>query len=139
MALDPSILTNPAECDEVLDDLTAELASYQNRDTNQDYADTRSEQVKAKIKALLTGVEAEITAFTTILATVGLPDDVRKYNESKLRKANFRRANLLEQGSARSNAARFLAAVDAEQIDAQVAVLTNAITKVTERRAQLSA
>ncbi|TGE20115.1 hypothetical protein [Hymenobacter elongatus] len=139
MALDLSILTTQAECGEVLDDLTAELASYQNRDTNLDYADTRSEQVKAKVKALLAGVEAEITAFTTILATADLPENVRKQNETKLRRATFRRANLNDQGSARSNAERFLAAVDAEQVDAQVAVLTSAQTKVTERRATLAA
>ena len=40
MALDLTLLTTKAECDEALADLAAELESYQHRTDNLDYAAT---------------------------------------------------------------------------------------------------
>ena len=64
---------------------------------------------------------------------------MRKQNESKLRRTTDRRDNLTERGEARSGAPAFLAAVDAAQVAAQVAVLTDAQTQATTRRAALPA
>ncbi|PJJ60098.1 hypothetical protein [Hymenobacter chitinivorans] len=139
MALDLSFLTTRAECDDVLAALAAELASYQNRDTNLDYADFRTEQGQTKVKALLIGVEAEILGFTNLLATPGISASLRKQNETKLRKATDRRDNLKDVGGARSGPARVLSQVDVKQIDKQIEVLTEAQAEVTAHRATLAA
>ena len=139
MALDPSLLTTRAECDTVLADLAAELDTYQQRDSNLDFADRRSARVQDDVTARLAGVDAEIAAYTAILATPNLTAALRQQNESKLRRANDRKDNLTERGSARTGAAAFLADVDAAQVAAQVATLTDAQAQVTTRRAALPA
>ena len=137
MALDLTLLTTKAECDTVLADLAAELDTYQQRDSTLDYQDRQSTRTKDEVTARLAGVNAEITAYTAILAMPNLTATLRKQNESKLRRANDRRDNLDERGTARAGASAFLAAVDAEQVAAQVALLTGAQTQVTTRKAAL--
>ena len=139
MALDLTLLTTRAECDEVLQDLEAELDTYQTRDNALGYTDRQVTRSKAETATLLTGVEAEITMYTAMLASPGLSARLRKQNETKLRRANDRRDNLNDQGGARSGPARILAAIDGQQIEAQVAVLTAAQTEVTNHRATLPA
>ena len=139
MALDLSLLTTKAECDTVLADLAAELDTYQQRDSTLDYQDRQSARTKDDVTARLAGVNAEIAAYTAILATPNLTDTLRKQNESKLRRANDRKDNLSERGEARTGATAFLASVDADQIAAQVAVLTGAQTQVSTRKAVLPA
>lgn len=68
-----------------------------------------------------------------------MPAALKKQTESKLRRATDRKDNLTERGQARTGAAAFLAAVDAEQVAAQVATLTAAQTAVTTRKAALPA
>lgn len=137
MALDLTLLTTKAECDTVLADLAAELDTYQQRDSNLGYQDRQSARTKDEVAALLAGVNAEIAAYTGILATPNLTASLRKKNESLLRKANDRKDNLTERGTARAGAAAFLADVDADQIAAQVTVLTGAQTQVTAHKATL--
>jgi hypothetical protein len=139
MALDLSLLTTKAECDTAFTDLAAELDTYQVRDTNLDFADRQSARVKDDVAARLAGVDAEIAAYTAILATPNLTATLRKQNESKLRRANDRKDNLTERGTARTGAAAFLAAVDAAQVAAQVQVLTDAKAQVTAHKATLAA
>ncbi|MBX0289971.1 hypothetical protein K3G63_05940 [Hymenobacter sp. HSC-4F20] len=139
MALDVSVLTTRAECDEALADLNAELDSYQQRTATLEYASRQATRTLADTAGQVAGLNAEIAAYTAILATPDLTPVLRRQNESKLRRANDRLANLEERGSARSGAARLLAAVDAEQVVAQVAVLTAAKEQVTTRRAALPA
>jgi hypothetical protein len=139
MPIDVTVLTTRAECDEVLAGLEAELDGYAVRTTNLEYADRRTDRTQADAEGRLAGVEAEIAAYTAILAAPGITPALRKQNETKLRRANDRRDNLTDSGSARSAAARLLAAVDAEQVAAQVAVLTEAKTAVTAHRNTLSA
>ena len=122
----PHLAHHQAECDEALADLAAELDTYQHRTTNLDYADRRADRVVTDVSAQLAGVNAEIAAYTAILATPSLTASLRKTNESKLRRANDRKDNLAERGQARTGSAAFLAAVDAEQVVAQVATLTGA-------------
>ena len=138
MALDLNLLTTKAECDTVLADLAAELDTYQHRDTNLDYQDRQSTRVQDDVTARLAGVNAEIAAYAAILATPNLTAALRKQNESKLRRANDRKDNLSERGEARTGAAAFLADVDAEQVAAQVQVLTTTKDQVTAHRATLS-
>ena len=137
MALDLTPLTTKAECDEALDSLAAELDTFQHRSGNMSYAATQAGRTSADVAAQLAGVNAEITAYTAILATPGLTTALRKTNESKLRRANDRKDNLTERGEARTGSAAFLANVDAEQLDAQVGTLTKAQVAVTNHKATL--
>ncbi|MBO0356498.1 hypothetical protein J0X19_00945 [Hymenobacter sp. BT186] len=139
MALDVTVLTTRAECDEVLDDLAAELDGYQQRTSNLEFADRRTSRSQADAAGQLAGVEAEIAAYTAILASPDITATMRKQNETKLRRANDRRDNLTDTGSSRSAASRLLAAVDTQQVQAQVDVLTEAQTQVTTHRATLPA
>lgn len=139
MPLELSMLTTRAECDEVLDDLNAELDGYQQRTSNLGFAGRQADRTQADVSGQLAGVNAEIAAYTAILAAPDLTPTLRRQSESKLRKANDRKDNLGDRGSARSATARFLANVDAEQVTAQVAVLTNAKNQVTAHRATLPA
>ncbi|UYZ63951.1 hypothetical protein [Hymenobacter weizhouensis] len=138
MALELSTLTTRAECDEALVDLQAELDGYEQRTSNLEFSDRQAQRTQADVAGQLAGVEAEIAAHTAILAQTNLTPALRRQSEGKLRRANDRRDNLNDRGSARSGAARFLADVDAEQVAAQVTVLTNAISQVTAHRATLA-
>ena len=120
-------------------DLAAELDTYQQRDSTLDYQGRQSTRTQEDVTARLAGVNAEIAAYTAILATPNLTDTLRKQNESKLRRAKDRQDNLTERGTSRAGATAFLAAVDADQIASQVAVLTGAQTQVATRKAALPA
>ena len=137
MALDLSLLTTKAECDTALTSLAAELDPYQVRDTNLDYRDRQATRTEDDVAAQLAGAEAEIAAYTAILAMPNITDTMRKLNESKLRRTNDRRDNLTERGEARSGPPAFLADVDAAQNAAQVALLTDAQAQVSARKAAL--
>lgn len=139
MPLNVSVLTTRAECTEALADLNGELDGFQQRTSNLAFAGRQSGRTEAEANARRAGATAEISAYTAILAQPDLPADMRRLNESKLRRANDRLDNLNDRGSARTGAAALLAEVDAEQVTAQVAVLTDAIAQVTARRDALPA
>jgi len=139
MALNVNLLTDKAQCDVVLADLAAELDTYGNRDSNLEFADRRAERISTDVAAQLAGLNAQIAGFEAMLAVPGVTPEQRKVNESKLRRLNDRKANLTERGEARTGAVAFLADVDAEQIAAQVQVLTQAQQTVTARKAALPA
>lgn len=137
MALDLTLLTTKAECDEALADLTAELETYQHRTDNLDYAGRQADRSQGDVTARLAGVQAEIDSYTAVLKVPNLSAVLRKQTESKLRRATDRKDNLSERGSTRTGSAALLAAVDSAQLDAQVAVLSDAIAQVTTRKGQL--
>lgn len=137
MALDLTPLTTKAECDEALADLQAELEGYQHRTGNLEYADRQADRAQGDVSARLAGVQAEINSYTSMLSTPGILPALRKQTESKLRRANDRKDNLSERGSIRTGSAAVLAAVDEAQLEAQVAILTDAIAQVTARKGQL--
>jgi hypothetical protein len=137
MALTLTLLTTKAECDEAFASLAAELDTYAQRDSNLDFADRQADRASTGAAAQLAGVTAEIAGLTAMLAVPGLSPAQRRTTESKLRRANDRKDNLTERGQARTGAAAFLAEVDAEQVAAQVATLTQAQAAVTAHRATL--
>ncbi|WP_223649204.1 hypothetical protein [Hymenobacter psoromatis] len=139
MALDLTLLTTQAECDEALADLAAELETYQHRNDNLDYAASQAGRTLGDVTARLAGVQAEIDSYTAMLNVPNMLASLRKQTESRLRRANDRKDNLAERGQARTGSAAFLAAVDAEQVAAQVATLTSAQQAVTTRKAALPA
>ncbi len=133
------LLTTKSECDEALADLAAELETYQHRTDNLDYTATQAGRALSDVTARLAGVQAEIDSFTSMLNTPNMPATLKKQTESRLRRANDRKDNLTERNQARTGSAAFLAAVDAEQVAAQVATLTSAQQAVTTRKAALPA
>jgi len=139
MALDLTLLTTKAECDEALDDLQAELAGYQHRTVNLDFTAAQADRSTADVTARLAGVQAENDSYTAMLNVPNMPTALKRQTESKLRRANDRKDNLNDRDQAHTGAAAFLAAVDAEQIAAQVATLTSAQAAVTTRKAALPA
>ena len=139
MALDLTLLTTKAECDDALADLQAELEAFQHRDNNLDYAAGVSGRTNAGVTARLAGVQAEIDSYTAMLNTPNMPVALKKQTESKLRRANDRKDNLAERNEARTGTAAFLAAVDTEQVAAQVATLISAQQAVSTRKAALPA
>ena len=139
MALNLQLLTTRAECDEALDNLAAELDGYQHRDGNLDYADRQAGRTATDVAGRLAGVQAEIDSYTTTLAQPNLPAAMRRQFDSKLRRATDRKDNLDERGQARTGAAAFLAGVDADQIAAQVTILTDAQRAVSAHKATLPA
>ena len=139
MSLDLSELTNRPQCDEVLSSLEAELAGYQIRDNNQGHAETRSAHTDATKAKRLADVQSDIDLYEYNLAKPGLSDDRREEYASKLRRAIDKRDNLNDRSGGQKPTQRVLAAVDAQQVDAQVAVLTAAIQQVRAHRDTLSA
>lgn len=137
MALDLTLLTTKAECDDALADLQAELDGYQHRSGNLSFAATQAGRSTADVTARLAGVQAEIDSYTAMLNVPNMPAALKKQTESKLRRATDRKDNLTERGEARTGAAAFLAAVDAEQVAAQVATLTSAQAAVSTHKATL--
>lgn len=137
MALDLTLLTTRAECDEALADLATELETYQHRNDNLDYAAGQADRTLGDVTARLAGVQAEIDSYTAMLNVPNMPATLRKQTESRLRRANDRKDNLAERNSARTGSAAFLAAVDAEQVAAQVATLTSAQQAVATRKGAL--
>jgi len=139
MALNLSLLTTHAECDEASESLAAELDTYQQRDSNISFADRQADRSSTTVSAQLAGVSAEIAGLEAMLATPGLSAAQQRSTSSKLRRANDRRDNLTERGQARTGATAFLADVDAAQVAAQVQVLTSAQAAVKAHRATLAA
>lgn len=139
MLSDVNLLTTHVECDEATGELEAKVDGLQVKDALLDYADRQGERTENKIEGTLAGVDAEIASYTATLAQPGIPAKLRKLTQSKLRRANDRRDNLLERGEARTGSAAFLAGVDADRITALVQLYTDAIAAVAARRAALPA
>ena len=139
MALDVPLLTTKAECDEALAGLAAELETYQHRTDNLDYAAGQADRTLGDVTARLAGAQAEIDSYTAMLNVPNMPAALKKQTESRLRRAHDRKDNLSERSQARTGSPAFLAAVDAEQVAAQVATLTGAQQAVATRKAALPA
>ncbi|WP_162549726.1 hypothetical protein [Hymenobacter nivis] len=137
MALDLTLLTTKADCDEALAGLAAELETYQHRNDNLDYAAGQADRSLGDVTARLAGVQAEIDSYTAMLNVPNMPASLKKQTESRLRRAHDRKDNLSERTQARTGSPAFLAAVDAEQVAAQVATLTGAQQAVATRKAAL--
>ncbi|AWM31605.1 hypothetical protein DDQ68_01645 [Hymenobacter nivis] len=131
------MLTTKADCDEALAGLAAELETYQHRNDNLDYAAGQADRSLGDVTARLAGVQAEIDSYTAMLNVPNMPASLKKQTESRLRRAHDRKDNLSERTQARTGSPAFLAAVDAEQVAAQVATLTGAQQAVATRKAAL--
>jgi hypothetical protein len=78
MALDLTLLTTKAECDEALADLGTELETYQHRTNNFDFAGRQADRAQGDVTARLAGVQAEIDSYTAMLNVPGLSGTLKK-------------------------------------------------------------
>ena len=139
MAADVSLLTTKAECEEALDSLTKEKATYAHRDYNQSYADGLATDRATTLTAQLGKATDDVTRYTADVARTGLTPVELRTAQRALIGAIARRDNLRLSTAAVSGPTAYLADVDADQVDAQVATLEKAIQAVTARKDALPA
>ena len=139
MAANTDLLTTKAECDTALDSLTKEKAAYQHRDGNQAYADGVADDRATTVAVRLAKALDDVARYTADVARTGLtPVEIRTAKRALIA-ATSRRDNLQLSSEATTGPTAFLAEVDADQVDAQIAALDVAIQAVQARKAALPA
>ena len=139
MPADVSLLTTRAECDTALASLTKEKAAYERRDYNQTYADAQASDRATTTAAQLAKATADVAHYTAEAARPGLTEAELRTAKRALIAARSRRDNLELSGETTSGPSAYLADVDADQVDAQLATLDAAMQAVSARRATLPA
>lgn len=139
MPANVSLLTTRAECDLTLASLTKEKAAYARRDYNQTYFDSAATDRATTTAAQLAKAKDDVTRYTADVARVGLTPAELRASQRALIAATARRDNLQLSNDTLTGDAAYLADVDADQVDAQLATLEAAMQAVTARRAALPA
>jgi hypothetical protein len=137
MAADINLLTTQADCDQALASLTKEKGTYEHRDYNQSYADTQATDRATTVAAQLAKATDDVAHYTTEAARTGLTPAETRAARRALIAATARRDNLTLSSDSTTGSTAYLADVDADQIDAQIATLNTAIQAVTARKAAL--
>jgi len=135
----PRLLATRADCDTALASLTKEKAAYDRRDYNQTYADTAATDRAGTIATQLAKAIADVAHYTTEVARAGITDAELRTAKRALIAARGRRDNLELSGETTSGPLAYLADVDADQVDAQLATLEAAMQAVGARKAALPA
>ena len=138
MAASLSTLTTRAECDDALKGLTAELATYQHRDSNTTYADGLAQTRATTTAGRLAKATDDVAHYTIEAARAGLTPTELRRAQGALITATAQHGRLALATTAQTGSEAYLADVDADQIDAQIATLTAAKTGVTAHRATLA-
>lgn len=137
MTADVTLLTTKAECDQALDSLTKEKASYAYRDYTQTYADGRAADRATTVAAQLAKATDDVAHYTAEVARTGLTPAQKTAAQRALIAATARKGNLELSSAAVTGPTAYLADVDADQVDAQLGTLDAAIQAVTARKAAL--
>ncbi|MBT9394317.1 hypothetical protein KLP40_14190 [Hymenobacter sp. NST-14] len=132
-------LQNRAQCLTAKASLEAELDGYQNRDQNLAFQERREGRTEASVATRLASATNQVNYLTDQLARPDLSATDRQRYQNQLLTANYQKAKLQNRSAGSGGAAAFLADVDADQIDAQVALLTGAIAAVQARHDALPA
>ncbi len=134
MAANVALLTTRAECDQALAALTKERNTYAHRDYNQTYADAQAADRAGTVAAQLAKAQADVAHYTAEVARPGItPTELRAAKRSLIA-ATSRRDNLALSSETSSGPLAYLADVDADQVDAQIATLDAAIAAVTAHK-----
>lgn len=139
MAYDVNKLKTRAQCLEAKKKLEAELDGYQNRDNNLAYQDRREGRTDETIAQRLAKATERVTSLTSQLANPNLMEDERTRLEGQLDTAEYQKRQLNRRSTSSGGVDEFLADVDSDQVDAQVALLTQAIAAVQTRHDALPA
>ncbi|MBF9221060.1 hypothetical protein [Hymenobacter ruricola] len=133
-----NLLTTKAECDQALIGLTKERGAYAHRDSNDAYADGVATDRATTVAAQLAKATADVARYTTDVARPGLTPVELRTAKRALINATSRRDNLQLSSEATTGPTAFLAEVDDDQVDGQLAVLDKAIQDVTAHKDTLS-
>lgn len=139
MAYDVNTLKDRAQCVAAKTSLEAELDGYQNRDQNLAYQDRREGRTGASNASRLATATDRVNYLNDQLARPDLSAADRTRYTDQLLTANYQKARLQNRTADSGGAAAFLADVDSDQIDAQVVLLSGAITAVQARHDALPA
>jgi hypothetical protein len=139
MPADVSLLATRTDCDLALASLTKEKAAYARRDYNQTYSDAAATDRATTIAAQLAKATDDVAHYTAEAARPGLDENALRTAKRALIAARSRRDNLELSGETTSGPTAYLADVDADQVDAQLATLEAAIQAVGTRKAALPA
>ncbi|TYZ06019.1 hypothetical protein FY528_19855 [Hymenobacter lutimineralis] len=139
MAYDVNTLKDRAQCLAAKKSLEAELDGYQNRDQNQAFQDRREDRTDESVSSRLATAIDRVNYLTGQLARTDISEQDRTRYNDQLLTANYQKARLQNRSADSGGAAEFLAQVDADQVDAQVALLTQAIAAVQARHDALPA
>jgi len=139
--MDYSSLKTREECDLAKAEVEFERRTYANRDEDADIADVRAGRTQASTTSQLAKVEARIASANAVLAAPGIDAELQETTTDELAALQVQRTRLVKRQRQRQSTglARFLAAVDAEQVAAQVATLTAIIAGIDAHRATLPA
>ncbi|GAB2941702.1 hypothetical protein GCM10027048_02670 [Hymenobacter coalescens] len=139
MTPDYSLLTTQAECDAALEDVNFELETYTVRDSTLGLAGkraTRSQQAGAET---LARKDAEILRARGEAAIAGLSAQEQQDADDKVELLQAQRKKIMRDNRASAGTDRFLAVLDAVQVQGQVDILTAARDGITAHRATLTA
>lgn len=139
MAYDVNTLKDRAQCLEAKKSLEAEIDGYQNRDSNLAFQDRQEGRAGASAATRLATATDRVSYLTDQLARPDLAAADRRRYDDQLLTATYQKARLQNRTADSGGAAAFLADVDSDQIDAQVALLTGAIAAVQTRHDALPA
>ena len=137
--MDYSSLKTREECDLAKAEVEFERRTFANRDEDADIADVRAGRTQASTTSQLAKVEARIASANAVLAAPGIDAELQETTTDALAALQVQRTRLEKRQRQSSGLARFLAAVDAEQVAAQVAALTAIIAGIDAHRATLPA
>ncbi|TLM90035.1 hypothetical protein [Hymenobacter jeollabukensis] len=132
-------LKTRAQCLDAKEKLEAELDGYQNRDNNLAFQDRREGRADASAASRLSKATARIAQLTDQLAQTDLSEKDRLRYQRELVTANYQKDLLDLRPTSTGGVDEFLADVDSDQVDAQVALLTQAIADVQARHDALPA
>ena len=139
MAANVNLLKTKAECDVALASLIKEKGTYTHRDDNQAYADEVATDRATTVAKELTKALDRVAHYTTEVARTGLSPAELLAARRALIAATARRDNLQLSTEAVTGPDAYLADVDDDQVDAQIATLDKAIQDVTKHKDTLSA
>jgi hypothetical protein len=139
MAYDVSTLKTRAQCLDAKASLEAELDGYQNRDQNLAFHDRQDGRADVSVATRLATATDRVAYLTEQLARPSLSAADRRSYENQLLTANYQKARLQNRTADSDGTASFLADVDADQVDAQVALLSGAVAAVQARHDALAA
>ncbi|PJJ53029.1 hypothetical protein [Hymenobacter chitinivorans] len=134
-----TFLKSRAECDAVLATLALKLRTYQHRDYNATFADETDELRTASTATRLAKAAAAVERYTQDLADPDLTKTEWTRIKQALITATAQRDRLELAVTDDTGADAYLADVDDDLLDGQVAILLAAQKAVTDHRATLAA
>lgn len=138
MAFDVNLLKTRAQCLAAKVSLEAELDSYSVRNVNLDFRDRQADRSEISVASRLATATSQLAYATQELARPDLSDvDCKRYKAQQMT-SRHQKERLESQAEEEGGTTAFLADVDADQVDGQVATITAAIAAAQTRHDALA-